>query len=46
LSQEQFAKLTKFFSTMPKLAHTIEWKCSKCGQKEKAELEGMASFFG
>lgn len=46
LSQEQFAKLTKFFSTMPKLAHTIEWKCDKCGQKEKVELEGMASFFG
>jgi hypothetical protein len=46
LSQEQFAKLTKFFSTMPKLAHTVEWKCGKCGQKEKVELEGMASFFG
>lgn len=46
LSQEQFARLTKFFSTMPKLAHTIDWKCAKCGQKEKVELEGMASFFG
>lgn len=46
LSQEQFKKLTNFFSSMPKLKHEIKWKCSACGCDEKVELEGMANFFG
>lgn len=46
LSQEQFKKLTDFFNSMPKLKHTLKWRCSGCGYEEKAELEGMASFFG
>jgi len=46
LNQEQFAKLTEFFNTIPKLKHTFDWKCSKCGCKEHVELEGMTSFFG
>lgn len=46
LSQEQFEKITNFFSTMPKLKHTIEWKCEACGKDETVELEGMANFFG
>lgn len=45
LSQEQFAKLTAFFNSMPKLKHEIKWTCAACGCEEKAELEGMASFF-
>lgn len=45
LSQSQFEKLAKFFSTMPKLKHTIKWKCSKCKQEEEATVEGMTSFF-
>jgi len=46
LSQEQFAKLTTFFNTMPKLRKEIKWTCSQCGCDDKIELEGMTSFFG
>ena len=46
LSQEQFKKLTDFFNTMPKLKHTLKWRCSACGCEESVDLEGMASFFG
>lgn len=46
LSQEQFEKVTNFFTTMPKLKHIIEWKCEACGKDETVELEGMANFFG
>lgn len=46
LSQDQFKKLTDFFNSMPKLKHTIKWKCSECGCEDSVELEGMASFFG
>lgn len=46
LSQEQFAKVTQFFQTMPKLKHTIKWTCPACGCEDSAELEGMGSFFG
>jgi hypothetical protein len=46
LSQEQFAKITEFFNTMPKLRKVISWTCSSCGCDDKVELEGMTSFFG
>jgi hypothetical protein len=46
LSQEQFAKITEFFNTMPKLRKVISWTCSHCGCDDKVELEGMTSFFG
>lgn len=46
LSQDQFAKLTAFFNTMPKLKKEIKWTCSTCGCEDKVELEGMTSFFG
>jgi hypothetical protein len=46
LSQEQFAKITEFFNTMPKLRKTIAWTCPHCGCDDKVELEGMTSFFG
>ena len=45
LSQEQFTKVMKFFETMPKLKHTINWKCSKCGCDDEVTLEGMSNFF-
>jgi len=45
LSQAQFEKLALFFDTMPKLKHTVKWKCKGCGQEESANLEGMSSFF-
>ena len=46
LSQEQFTKVTQFFTTMPKLKHSIKWTCPACGCDESVELEGMSSFFG
>lgn len=46
LSQEQFKKMAEFFETMPKLKHTLEWKCSKCGCKDELTLEGLGNFFG
>ena len=45
LSQEQFTSVMKFFETMPKLKHTINWKCSKCGCDDEVSLEGMSNFF-
>ena len=45
LSQEQFIKLTNFFTTMPKVKKNITWKCSKCGEEDSMSLEGMQSFF-
>ena len=45
LNQSQFAKITHFFNTLPKLSHTIEWECPACGAKEKVVLEGLDSFF-
>ena len=35
LSQDQDVKLTKFFESMPKLKHKVEWTCGKCGYMEK-----------
>ena len=45
LSQSQFAKVSEFFSKMPKLSHKIEWKCEKCKKKDSFVIEGLASFF-
>jgi hypothetical protein len=46
LSQDQFSKVTDFFTTMPKLSHDIEWVCPVCGETSTNTLEGMANFFG
>lgn len=46
LSQEQFKKLTDFFNDMPKLKHTLKWRCAECGCDESVTIEGMANFFG
>ena len=45
LSQEQFLKLTQFFDTMPKLKHTVKWKCAGCGCEDSFDMEGLANFF-
>jgi hypothetical protein len=45
LSQDQFKKLSDFFETMPKLKHTIKWKCSGCGCDDEITLEGLSNFF-
>jgi hypothetical protein len=45
LSQEQFTKIVNFFKSMPKLKHTIKWKCAECNHEDSVTLEGMQSFF-
>jgi len=46
LTQDQYLKLTKFFETMPKLKHKVEWTCKKCGCRDDVTLEGLSNFFG
>jgi len=46
LSRAQMAKIEEYISSSPKLAHTIEFKCSSCGEDNKLEVEGAQSFFG
>lgn len=45
LSQAQFEKIVNFFKTMPKLKHTVKWKCAECNHDDEVVLEGMQSFF-
>lgn len=45
LTAEQFGKVQKFFDTMPKLSHAIEYKCPVCGKEHNKVLEGLNSFF-
>lgn len=45
LGQAQFRKITEFFEGIPKLSHTVEWKCPKCGKEDSVVLEGLQSFF-
>ena len=46
LDTKQFAKIKEFFDTMPKLQHTINYKCEKCGEDKEVTLQGLDSFFG
>lgn len=45
LTTEQFDKLQKFFETMPKLSHDVEYECPVCSKHNKVTLEGLDSFF-
>ena len=45
LNSQQFQKLIKFFQTMPKLSHTLKYKCNTCGTDDELLLEGLKSFF-
>jgi len=45
LNSSQFKEIEKFFSTMPKLSHTIDVKNPKTKKKSKVTLEGLSSFF-
>ena len=46
LNQEQFAKLEKFFDSLPKIKKDVEIKCSKCGFDHSITVEGLENFFG
>ena len=45
LNTKQFKQIEKFFTTMPKLSHTIAVKNPKTGVESEIVLEGLASFF-
>ena len=46
LNSKQYKEVEKFFSTMPKLSHTIEVVNPNTKQKNSIVLEGLADFFG
>jgi hypothetical protein len=45
LNTKQFKEIEKFFTTMPKLSHTIVVKNPNTGVESEVVLEGLASFF-
>ena len=46
LNSNQFKEIEKFFTTMPKLAHTIKVTNPKTKVESEVTLEGLQSFFG
>ena len=46
MDTKQFGKIKEFFDSMPKLQHTINYKCEKCGEDKEITLQGLDSFFG
>ena len=46
LSQDQFAKIRKFFDTMPKLTHKVKVKNPNTKVESEIVIEGLQSFFG
>lgn len=45
LTQEQFKEVRKFFESMPKLQHAIEFTCPVCKERNTSVLEGLDNFF-
>ena len=45
MNSNQFKEIEKFFTTMPKLSHTITIKNPKTKVESEVVLEGLASFF-
>ena len=45
LNSSQYKKVENFFSTMPKLSHTIEVVNPNTKKKSSVVLEGLADFF-
>ena len=45
LTTEQFQKIIKFFTTMPKLSHTVKGVNTKTGKEFEVVLEGLQDFF-
>jgi hypothetical protein len=45
MNTKQFKEIEKFFTTMPKLSHTIKVKNPKTKKENEVTLEGLASFF-
>lgn len=45
MTSEQFKIVMQFMDTMPKLEHTIKFKCTSCGTANSQKIEGLNSFF-
>lgn len=45
LTSDQFAKIQRFFETMPKLRKEVDYACPVCGKEHHKVLEGLSSFF-
>lgn len=45
LTQDQFAKIEKFFDTMPKLSQPVQYTCPVCNKHHDKVLEGINYFF-
>jgi len=45
LQQEDMEKIQLFFSTMPKITKTLDFKCKKCGYEEEVTVQGIQNFF-
>lgn len=45
LTTEQFAKIQKFFESMPKIRQEVQFDCPICGKHNEFTLEGINSFF-
>ena len=46
MTTDQFEKVTSFFTTMPKLKHTVKVTNPNTGVENEIVLEGMQSFLG
>ena len=46
MTTSQFEKVTEFFTTMPKLKHTVKVTNPNTGVENDIVLEGMQSFLG
>ena len=45
MSKTDFDKFEAYFTSLPKLTHTIEKTCSRCNFEHKIVLEGIVDFF-
>jgi hypothetical protein len=45
LQQEDMEKIQLFFTTMPKIAKELDFKCEKCGYEETITVQGIQNFF-
>ena len=46
MTSDQFAKVNKFFETMPKLEHKVSVPNPETGESEEITLSGIGDFFG
>ena len=45
MQQKDLEKIQDFFETAPKIKHTVNFDCKKCGYKEDIPVEGLQNFF-